>query len=408
MFFGNPTNLFSREAMQKNTPLFIILTSEYPPDMYGGIAFWAANLFKTLTGNGCNAVVLTHRNRKHKTSKARSTDKVRYIDGHDWRKFHWLYRMPHLLSLLLTNKNVILLAATWGELEVIRKLKSLFGFRIYCSSHGTDITKHVFPRKERTLQTINSIFNSVDLFIPVSRSLDRLARSISSNLTCKSVILGCNVNTDVFRPEPDPEKKRAKKKKLGIDERFPLILSVGRMIAVKGFRNIIMALPAIRKEVPDVRYMIVAHPQEPEKQLIGHLVRELNLENHVIFHNPVSNNELPALLQTADVFALTSEPVYFPHYQEEGLPRVIPEASACGLPVVVSTTGGLQEAVIDNETGFVVRHGDQETLVQKLITLLTDKERAVEMGRKGRGFVIRNFSDRSMTEKILSIVNTKR
>ena len=393
--------------MQKEKTLYILLTSEYPPEMYGGIAHWAKNFFDTLIRSNHQAVVLTHKNRKHSKLQITSTDKVRYIKGHDWQKFHWLYRMPYLLKFLLTHKNVTLVAATWDELHIIHKLKPFFGFKIYCSSHGTDITKHVFPRREKNIKKINAIFRSIDLFMPVSQSLDHLARSMFPNISCKSLVLGCNVNTEIFRPEPDKLKKAAIKKQFNIDPTCSLVITVGRMMAVKGFRQIIMALPEIRKTIPSVLYMIVANPQAPEQQLIQYIVKELDLENHVAIQNPVSNNELPKLLQIADVFALTSEPVYFPHYQEEGLPRVIPEASACGLPVVVSTTGGLDEAVVDNETGFVIRHGDQETLKRKLIALLTDKKLAVEMGNSGRKHVIKNFSDQSMTEKILSIANTE-
>ncbi|UZJ41098.1 glycosyltransferase family 4 protein [Prosthecochloris sp. SCSIO W1101] len=309
------------------------------------------------------------------------------------------------MKFLLTHKNVTLIAATWDELQILHKLKPFFGFKIYCSSHGTDITKHVFPRKEKTLRKINTIFGSIDLFMPVSQSLDRLARSMYPNILCKSIVLGCNVNTERFHPEMDTSKKSALRKQFNIDPSRSLIITVGRMMAVKGFRQVIMALPEIRKTIPDVLYMIVAEPQAPEHQQVQYLVKELDLEDHVVIQNPVSNDELPKLLQMADVFTLTSEPVYYPHYQEEGLPRVIPEASACGLPVIVSTTGGLKEAVIDKETGFVVRHGDQETLKKRLITLLNDENLASEMGRKGREHVIKNFSDQAMIEKILDIVN---
>lgn len=393
--------------MKQKNKFFIILTSEFPPEIYGGIAFWAVNLLNTLTNNDYEAIVLTHKNRIHKKLQVKSTGIVRYINGHDWKKLHWLYRMPYLIKLLLTRKNVVLIAATWDEIQVIYNLKAFFNFSIFCSSHGTDITKHVFPRKEKTIRKINAIFKSIDLFMPVSQSLDRLARSMFPNISCKSLVLGCNVNTDIFRPEPDKLKKSALRRQFDIDPTCSLIITVGRMMAVKGFQQIIMALPEIRKTIPNVLYMIVAKPQAPEQQLIQHLVKELDLENHVVIQNPVSNDELPMLLQAADVFALTSEPVYFPHYQEEGLPRVIPEASACGLPVVVSTTGGLREAVVDNETGFVIRHGDLEMLKKRLILLLTDKKLASEMGKKGRQHVIRNFSDQSMADKFLNIAHTK-
>lgn len=382
---------------------FIILCSEFPPEKYGGIAYWAKNLLETLTGNGHDAIVLTHLSKAHKRIGVRSTRSVRYISGHDWKKLHWLYRLPYLIREFATHRECVVIAATWDELQVVHRLKPFFNFRIYCSSHGTDVTKHVFPKSGKTIDKINRIFRSVDLFMPVSRSLDNLARSMYPALSCRSIVLGCNVNTDRFRPESDAAKRTGLRKRFGIDPECRLVITVGRMMPVKGFRHVIMALPAVRKVVPNVRYMIVAAPLEPEYLQIRHLVRELGLEETVAIQPPLSNDELPELLQAADLFVLTSEPVYCPFYQEEGLPRVIPEASACGLPVVVSTTGGLSEAVVEGETGHVVHLGDHDALVCRMTELLSDRERAAAMGARGRDHVLEHFSDRRMTETILSI-----
>lgn len=391
--------------MKKKT--FIILCSEYPPFM-GGIALWAENLLKTLTANGYEAVVLTHLTRSHKKKGVRSTQQVRYIAGHDWQKFHWLYRLPTLLKYMVTRKELILVAATWDDLQVIHRLKPLFGFKIYCASHGTDVTKHVFPRKPRVIKKIDRIYRSADLFMPVSRSLDTIARSMYPALRCPTLVLGCNVLTDVFVPEHNPEKKKALRKQFGIAPECKLLVTVGRMVAVKGFRHVIMAVAALRKRYPNITYMIVADRNEPECLLLDRLLKELHLEERVLIHPKIDNHELPKLLQAADIFVLTSEPVYCPSYQEEGLPRVIPEASACEIPVIVSTTGGLPEGVIDGETGFVVPNGDQEALKQSICALFDDPEKAREMGRKGREFVLEQFSDTSMTTKILAMAAEER
>jgi len=90
------------------------------------------------------------------------------------------------------------------------------------------------------------------------------------------------------------------------------------MMAVKGFRHVIMALPELKKTFPDIRFMIVADKAEPEILLIDRLIQELHLEGHIIIQPPVSNTDLPKLLQSADLFVLTSEPVYCPFYQEGG------------------------------------------------------------------------------------------
>lgn len=386
---------------------FVILCSEYPPYM-GGIALWAENLLKTLTANGYEATVLTHLTRSHKKKSVRSTQEVRYIAGHDWQKFHWLYRLPTLLKYMATRKELIVIAATWDDLQVIHRLKPLFRFKIYCASHGTDVTRHVFPRKRKVIEKIDSIYSSVDLFMPVSKSLDRIARSMYPALRCKSLVLGCNVLTDVFVPEHDPEKKKALRRQFGIAPECKLLITVGRMMAVKGFRHVIMAVAALRERYPDLAYMIVAEREEPESLLLDMLVKELHLEERVIVHPPVDNSELPKILQASDIFVLTSEPVYCPFYQEEGLPRVIPEASACEIPVIASTTGGLPEGVVDGETGFVIPNGDQEALKRSICTLLDDPAKAREMGRKGREFVLEQFSDTSMTDRILSMAEQER
>jgi len=394
-----------RTRKKKNT--FIILCSEYPPFM-GGIALWAKNLLSTLTENGYEAVVMTPMTRLNRTKGARSTKQVRYISGHDWQKLHWLYRLLGLFKYMVTRKELVLVAATWDDLQVIHRLKALFGFKIYCASHGTDITRHVYPKKKKVIERINRIFSSVDLFMPVSESLNRIARSMYPNLTCPTLVLGCNVKTDIFTPEPDPTKKAALRKQFGIEPTSKLLITVGRMMAVKGFRHVIMALPELKKTFPDIRFMIVADKAEPEILLIDRLIQELHLEGHIIIQPPVSNTDLPKLLQSADLFVLTSEPVYCPFYQEEGLPRVIPEASACGLPVVVSTTGGLPEGVVNGETGYTVPNGDQQSLKAAITTLLSNPEKAANMGRKGREHVLKHFSYEAMATRILSIAEQGR
>ncbi len=391
--------------MQQKT-LYILLTSEFPPGKYGGIAYWASNLLSTLREYDRAAVVLTRRSTAHKKLRLKSSDGVQYLAGRDWKKLRWLYRLPKLLTLLLTHRKVVLIAATWDELQVVHRLKPLFGFSIYCSSHGTDLTRHLYPENETAKRRIQAVFRRTDLFLPVSASLDRLARTHYGDLGCKTVVLGCNVDTATFRPAEDPEQKRRLREQAGIPPESPVLISVGRMMAVKGYRNVIMAIPDIVERLPDFHYIIVSEPLEPEHSLIEALVRNLGIERHVRLLPPVAHDELPGLLSLADVFALTSEPVYCPYYQEEGLPRVIAEASACGLPVIVTTTGGLSEAVIDGETGYVIQPGDLRALKTRLLDLFENRQTAARMGARGRELVETRFSDRSMTEKILSVADT--
>ena len=84
---------------------------------------------------------------------------------------------------------------------------------------------------------------------------------------------------------------------------------------------------------------------------------------------------MPELLAAADVFTLSS--------LWEGLPRVIPQAMAAGLPIVATAIDGNAEAVVDGETGVLVPPGDPAALGSALAALLRDPTRAREMGSAG-------------------------
>jgi glycosyltransferase involved in cell wall biosynthesis len=67
------------------------------------------------------------------------------------------------------------------------------------------------------------------------------------------------------------------------------------------------------------------------------------------------------------------------------------EASACGLPVVVSDAGGLPEVVLDGKTGFIVPKRDARSAAEKIVLLATDTDLRNHMGREGRAYILKNY-----------------
>ena len=389
--------------MNKKDKIFIILVSEFPPGQNGGIAHWANNLYTTLNSSGIKVIVLTRKTRSHRKLNIRSTKTLKYISGHSWQKMSWLYILPYLLPVLATHKHVTVIAATWHNVTKIHYLKKIFPLTLYCSARGTEITKAVYPPDNRERLQLQRVLKNVDILIPISSFLDQLVRKTFPALPFKSVVIGNDVDHNLFMPVRDHAQKKALRKKLKLPEDAPLLLTVGRMVAFKGFPDLIKALKPVTKVVPEFILLMVSAPREPEYSKIIDAIESQGLEKNILIKNPVEHHELPAFYQAADVFVLYSKAVYEQMYQEEGFGRTSIEAAACGLPVVVSDTGGQPETVIHEQTGYIVPAGNGVALSERILTLLIDKKLAHEMGERGREFVVKTFTSEIMRDKILQL-----
>jgi glycosyltransferase involved in cell wall biosynthesis len=163
------------------------------------------------------------------------------------------------------------------------------------------------------------------------------------------------------------------------------ILYAGVLIPRKGVHHLINAFASVANDFPRARLSIVGH--EENKIYAAELkeeVKRLGLDGRVQFVGQVQQADLAAWMRRVCVFVL---PTY-----SEGLPRVIFEAMAAGLPVVASNVSGIPDIVQDGVTGFLVQPGDEEKLVERIRWLLRCPDEARQMGERGRAFAERFFS----------------
>jgi glycosyltransferase involved in cell wall biosynthesis len=111
----------------------------------------------------------------------------------------------------------------------------------------------------------------------------------------------------------------------------------------------------------------------PLRNEVEQLARELGIADRLVLTG--LRRDVPELMATFDLFALSS--------LWEGLPRVIPQAMATGLPVVATACDGSTEAVEEGVTGFLVTPGEPAQLAQRLDQLLADPDLANQMGERG-------------------------
>ncbi len=153
------------------------------------------------------------------------------------------------------------------------------------------------------------------------------------------------------------------------------ILFVGRDDRVKGVKYLIEAFDKIRPEFPDFKLVLAGEGLPEGKLPLGEVRKRMR-----------------------DCYCLVVPSL------SEGLPRVIMEAMALGKPVIASNVGGIPDLVKNGETGFLSEAGNPENLSQKMRILLSNKNLAVEMGKKGREIIEDKFSNQKYIDNYLKMI----
>jgi len=196
------------------------------------------------------------------------------------------------------------------------------------------------------------------------------------------------VDTQRFKPSKSCETI---KRQIGMDSKL-CVLFVGRLIPRKGLNFLVEAAEHIVKEYRQTTFLIVG--DGPLKnRLVSHL-EKMNLSGNFVFLGDVHENLLPALYNCADVFVLPSI--------QEGQGIALLEAQATAKPVVAFDVGGVREAVLDNETGLLMKP-DSNALADAIMKLLANWSLRETMGSKGRKYVVDNFSWDVCAQKMLKV-----
>jgi colanic acid/amylovoran biosynthesis glycosyltransferase len=159
----------------------------------------------------------------------------------------------------------------------------------------------------------------------------------------------------------------------------PLIVGIGRLIAKKGFADLIRACRLLAEREKLFRCEIIG--EGPLENELREQVQQSGLQNWVTFSGARPQSKIRQRLAAANVFVLPS--VVDPDGGSDNLPTVIMEAMATGLPVVSTDVGGIPEMIIENETGFLVQPGDAVTVADRIEKVIIDRSLAQKLGQAG-------------------------
>lgn len=159
------------------------------------------------------------------------------------------------------------------------------------------------------------------------------------------------------------------------------ILFVGWLIRRKGVDILIRAVQRLVGEGLNIRLVIVG--DGPQRQALGALVSQQDLQQSVTFAGRVSNADINPYYAEADVFVSMS--------YSESFGQALLEAMRAGLPVVSAANVGSREIVTDGVDGFLVSPGNVDSLVERLRTLASDPNMRAELGRQARATVEQRY-----------------
>ncbi|MGQ0764265.1 MAG: glycosyltransferase family 4 protein [Gemmatimonadota bacterium] len=193
-------------------------------------------------------------------------------------------------------------------------------------------------------------------------------------------VLTSGVDVDNFHPAVSDAAVR-ERHGLGDD---PVICCVSRLVPRKGQDMLIRALPAVKREIPRAKLLIVG--AGPHEGALRRMAGTATRDGSVIFAGSVPYLDLPGYFRAGDVFAMPCRARWF-GLDVEALGAVFLQGAAVGRPVVVGNSGGAPEAVQHGKTGLLVDPRSVREIAGALTALLSDPVQSAAMGSAGADWI---------------------
>ncbi len=175
------------------------------------------------------------------------------------------------------------------------------------------------------------------------------------------------------------------------------ILAVGRLVEQKGYPWLLRALRLVHDRGYEIPCRILG--RGPEEGRLRNLVRELRIEDFVHFLEPVSQEEIRDLYRRSRMFVLPC--VVASNNDRDGIPNVLVEAMAMGLPVLTTRVSGIPELVDHEHTGLLADPRDAAAIAEGIIRLLEDDQLWHHLRSRGRQRVEQMFDvDRNVAQLV--------
>jgi colanic acid/amylovoran biosynthesis glycosyltransferase len=266
---------------------------------------------------------------------------------------------------------------------ILRDIGAVQG-KVITTFHGIDVTNYV---KNNGEGAYDLLFQLGDLFLPISELWKR-----------RLIELGCNGNIIVHRMGIDCNKFTFTARKLRANG-VVQIVTIARLAEKKGVEYAIRAVAKLAKSKTNLNYTIVGDGLLKER--LQQLIQELNVDNIVTLVGWKQQQEVIEIINNSDIMLAPS--VTSKDGDREGIPVVLMETMAMGLPIVSTVHSGIPELVENGVSGFLVPERDVDALAEKLNYLVENPEVWNKMGAAGRAFVEKYYNADKLNDKLVEI-----
>ena len=328
--------------------MYLIVTRSFPPDS-GGMQSLMWGLTNTISKNYMVKVFADESDKNKDIDKTVSFT-IERIGG---PKIIRKYRKAYLINdYLKNNKNINgIIADHWKSLELINTNKKKI-----CLIHSKEINHQ---KGSLLNKRVLKVLNNVDYVV-------------SNSQFTKNLAINCGVDSEkiiVINPGVEPLKEIDPKSLEEAENLFqnksPRLITVSRFEKRKNHEKIIMSLRNLKQLYPNIFYVCIGYGEEEEN--IKNLVKELNLENHVLFLKNITQELKNALLAKSNVFVMPSI-VYKKSVEGFGIAYI--EAAQHGLPSIGGKDGGEADAIKHNETGLICDGNNLEEIYSSIDLIL--------------------------------------
>lgn len=374
-----------------------MVTADFPPSV-GGMQAYSWELARAWSKLAQRVTVIAP-----KQTNSEATDREADSAGIDvlrvpYAKDSFAFSgTPSIAKTIATLKPDAIFATSWTCAAGSQQARALVRAKtpVFAAAHGRELI--IRPLAGVPVLPLQSLYDSLRIdALHRCRALFPVSHYTAGLLHEHGVTAD---RIDVVPNGVDPERYYPKdasalRSELGLTGKR-VLLTIGRLVERKGIDTVLAALPALSRAHADLVYVIVG--DGPDKARIESLVAEHGVQAQVRMLGRVPFDRLLDYYNLCDVFVMPSRS---DEHDVEGFGIVFVEASACGKPVVGARSGGVTDAVIDNETGFLVPPNDADALGQKLGELLRDPQKAQEMGARGRAHVIAHGTWQQAAQRI--------
>jgi len=290
-----------------------------------------------------------------------------------------------LKSISNTEDINCVIGDSWKSFELCIEFLNVNKIPTICLAHGNELiekNKNQFQRLYNTLDKVSSIVCNSDF--------------------TKNMVEKIGVNGPIIeRIYPGAEDTRSlNETNIPSINGNPILLTLSRLEKRKGHANVIAIISKLQKYFPNIQYIIAGSGDELKN--LKQLVKELKLENNVIFVGNVNNQEKKYLLKRTSLMIM-------PTINEmssrsiEGFGISYLEAAFYRVPSIASNIGGTSEAVLDNKTGIVINN--IEDLFEKIKLLLNDNALLSTLGNSAYERVTKEFTWSNVVKNYLVLIN---